>query len=116
MNTTANPVTPLREPEISDPRTRVLVALPSPVYRAILGFVPLAVLRLMAERRVVLVRDEPKEEPPASFEQWVLNLEDLASYSFEGWLLARWLRDIRSDEFRGSVQGQRLMAEWERGR
>jgi uncharacterized heparinase superfamily protein len=34
---------------------------------------------------------------------------------FEAWLLARWLRDIRSDEFRGSVQRERLMAEWERG-
>ena len=35
---------------------------------------------------------------------------------FEAWLIQCWLRDIRSDEFRGSVQGQRLMAEWERGR
>jgi hypothetical protein len=35
---------------------------------------------------------------------------------FEAWLLARWLRDIRSDEFRGSVQYERLMAEWERER
>ena len=35
---------------------------------------------------------------------------------FEEWLIERWLRDIRSDEFRDSVQHERLMAEWERGR
>ena len=83
----------------------VLVALPSPVYRAILGFVPPAVVRLMAERRVMLMPDGP-EPSDSSCE---------ATTEFEKWLLARWLRDIRSDEFRESVQGQRLMAKWERG-
>ena len=34
--------------------------------------------------------------------------------AFEQWLVDRWLRDIRSDDFRDSVQGERLMAEWER--
>lgn len=78
----------------------LLVAFPSPVYRAILQFVPPAVVRLMAERRVVLAPDDPA--PPDTTE-------------FEEWLLARWLRDIRSDEFRESAQREQLMAEWERG-
>ncbi len=94
---------------------RVLVGFTTPVYRTILEFVPPAVVRFMVERGVVLVRGEP-EEPPPSFEEWVLDLEAIRAYSFEGWLLARWLRDIRSDEFRDSVLYERLMAEWERGR
>ena len=35
--------------------------------------------------------------------------------AFEQWLIEKWLRQVRSPEFRASVQGQQLMAEWERG-
>jgi hypothetical protein len=34
--------------------------------------------------------------------------------AFEAWLIEKWLRQIRSPEFHASVQGQRLIAEWER--
>ncbi len=82
---------------------RVLVGFTTPVYLSILEFAQPAVVRLMVERRVVLHRqDAPEPEPPDTTE-------------FEEWLLARWLRDVRSDEFRDSVQYERLMAEWERG-
>lgn len=42
--------------------------------------------------------------------EWTRSDRDL----FEEWLVERWLRDIRSEEFRDSVQYQRLRAEWER--
>lgn len=35
--------------------------------------------------------------------------------AFEAWLIEKWLRQIRSPAFRASVQGQQLIAEWERG-
>lgn len=35
--------------------------------------------------------------------------------AFEAWLIEKWLRQIRSPEFAESVQGERLIAEWERG-
>jgi hypothetical protein len=35
---------------------------------------------------------------------------------FEAWLVERWLKEIRSDEFAASAEGQYLIAEWERGR
>ncbi len=39
---------------------------------------------------------------------------EIANDMFEEWLIARWLREIRSDSFRRSVQYERLRAEWER--
>lgn len=35
--------------------------------------------------------------------------------AFEAWLIEKWLLQIRSPAFRASVQGQQLIAEWERG-
>lgn len=34
--------------------------------------------------------------------------------AFEAWLIEKWLGQVRSPEFRASVQGQQLRAEWER--
>lgn len=80
----------------------VLVALPSPVYRAILGHVPPAVVRLLVERRVLLAEGEGDPDGPVD--------------AFEHWLVERTLRAARSEAFRETAEYEYLMAEWERGR
>lgn len=35
--------------------------------------------------------------------------------SFEHWVIQRWLKEIRSDEFQNSTQGLYLRGQWERG-
>jgi hypothetical protein len=88
----------------------LLVALPSPVYRAILQFAAPAIVRLMVERRVVLRHDEVG--PPRGY----LPEETQPKTTFELHMVERWLADIRSEAFTASAQGQHLIAEWERGR
>ncbi len=64
-------------------------------------YVPGWIARLLLDGPGVVVAPEGDAPPTTEFEYW---------------LLGRWLRDIRSEAFRGSVQGQQLIAEWERGR
>jgi len=86
---------------VNFPGHALLVALPSPVYRAILGFVPPAVVRLLAERRVLLAEGGDPDGPADAFEHW---------------LVERTLKAARSEAFRETAEYEYLMAEWERGR
>jgi len=104
---TAQRITPLREPE--DGRsweerqlTRILIrvadAATSPGYtmRDIAQYV------LAAMDWFVATCGEPDPRMPAD--------------PFEEWLIARWLKEVRSEAFQNSADAQYLMAEWERGR
>lgn len=109
MNATANRVTPLREPECSWEERQLTAIIVHAMEAAAMGAGPHTLCRYLvgAMDWFVAARDERAGDPPPL---------DVPADPFEAWLIARWLREIRSDEFRDSVQGQRLMAEWERGR
>jgi crossover junction endodeoxyribonuclease RusA len=88
---------------------KLLLGYRRAVIEAVKEFSAPSVCRLLDSEAVTLQLDEPEDANPMLAE---LTLADM----FEAWLVERWLGEIRSDEFHRSVERQRLIAEWERGR
>jgi hypothetical protein len=100
-----------------------LAAYPLPLVEAMLAFAGPGIRRALLEGQVLAgeVPENKLSGTPASPGSWAAEGQPpggckAPNSAFEEWLIERWLREIRSDEFTGSAQGQYLIAEWERGR
>ena len=105
-STTAQRVTPLREPALNTSEGILLVYREQAI---------LTVLSMGVSRGVYRVLTDCARVSPAPSGGY-LPEDTQPESAFEQWLIERWLREVRSEAFTASVQGQRLITEWERGR